>query len=242
MEEPDAIEIKVNIGGDVDQTLTALGLNGGKARQVWFLDDLTEGARPPLPLLSAGIVLRLRRRGDNGKEDSTVKLRPCRWSQLTGLWSLSPKEDDPYRIEGDWSKKRRVLAASCVGDLEPGTIERAISRKGQIADAFAETQRDFLTQCGEIRVGLSGVSVLEPIAATQWKDFAVGGVSDVAAERWTVAGLDFLELSIRVTSGTGDAAAQQRDLTAEVLARGLELDASDESKTVRVMKRLAGLD
>ena len=158
------------------------------------------------------------------------------------MWSLSPKEDDPYRIEGDWSKKRHVLAASCVDDLKPGTIERAIKKKGQIADAFTETQRDFLTQCGEIRVGFSGVSALEPIAATQWKDFVVGRVSDVVAERWTVAGLDFLELSIRVTSGTGDAGEKQRDLTAEVLARGLELDDSDDSKTVRVMKRLAGLD
>ena len=42
MKEPDAIEIKVNIGGNVDRALTALGLDGGKARQVWFLDDLTE--------------------------------------------------------------------------------------------------------------------------------------------------------------------------------------------------------
>ena len=221
MKEPDAIEIKVNIGGNVDRALTALGLNGGKARQVWFLDDLTEGARDPLPLLTAGIVLRLRRK-DNGEEDSTIKLRPCRRSQLTGLWSLSPKEDDPYRIEGDWSKKRHVLAASCVADLKPGTIERATKKKGQIADAFTETQRDFLTQCGEIRVGLSGVSVLDPIAATQWKDFAVGRVPDVVAERWTADELDFLELSIRVTSGTGDAVAQQRDLTDEVLARGLD--------------------
>jgi hypothetical protein len=54
---------------------------------------------------------------------------------------------------------------------------------------------------------------------------------------------DFLELSIRVTTGIGDAVAQQRALAdAVVVARGLELDNSDDSKTTRVMKRFAGLD
>jgi hypothetical protein len=240
MTEPDEIEIKVNIAGDVDHALTVLELNGGKRREVWFLDDLTEGARPPLPLLSAGIILRLRRR-ENGKEDSTVKLRPCRRSQLTGSWSVAPPGDEQYRIEGDWSRTRHALAASCVADLEPGTIDRAIESDGQIADAFMESQRDFLAACGEINAALSGVTALKPIAATQWKDFSVGGVDDVVAERWTVAGLDFLELSIRVDSGIADATTNQRKLNAEILARGLDLDDSDESKTTRVMKRLAGL-
>jgi len=63
----------------------------------------------------------------------------------------------------------------------------------------------------------------------------------VAAERWTVAGLDFLELSMRVTDGADAAAGQQRALTEAVLSRGLHLDDSEESKTMRVMKCLAGL-
>jgi hypothetical protein len=41
----------------------------------------------------------------------------------------------------------------------------------------------------------------------------------VGAERWTVTGLDFLELSIRVTTGVSDAAAQQDALADEVLTR-----------------------
>ena len=99
MAEPDAIEIKVNIGGDVEHALTALDLNGGKQRRVWFLDDLTEGVRPPLPLLSAGLILRLRRR-ENGKEESTIKLRPCRRSQLTGSWNIAPKMTGRPHREG----------------------------------------------------------------------------------------------------------------------------------------------
>ena len=89
---------------------------------------------------------------------------------------------------------------------------------------------------------LSGVTALGPIASRQWKDLSIGSVEDIAAERWTVAGLDFLELSIRVESGASTATAKQRALVDEIQARGLKLDDSDETKTARVMKRLAGLD
>ena len=215
MAEPDAIEIKVNIGGDVEHALTALDLNGGKQRRVWFLDDLTEGVRPPLPLLSAGLILRLRRR-ENGKEESTIKLRPCRRSQLTGSWNIAPEDDRKYRIERDWSRTRHVLAASCDADLVPDTIDRAINGAGQITDVFTESQRDFLAECGEIRVALGGVTALKPIAATQWKNFSIGRVPDVAAERWTVAGLDLLELSIRVTVRS----QRSRRATARIGRRG----------------------
>jgi hypothetical protein len=243
MAEPSAIEIKVNIGGDVNQALSALGLDGGRQRKVWFLEDLTEGARPTLPLLSAGIVLRLRKRDDgDGDEDSTVKLRPCRWSQLISPWDHQLSRDPDFTIEGDWSRTRHVLAASRKADVDEGTIAAAINGDGRLDDAFTKSQHDFLADCGEIQVAMRGLTALDPIAATQWKNASIGAVDDVAAERWTVAGLDFLELSMRVTDGTGVAIAKQRTLIVEVLSRGLELDDSDESKTMRVMKRLAGLD
>ena len=243
MTDHDPIEIKVNIGGNVERALTALGLGEGRTREVWFLDDLTEGLDEPLPLLTEDIILRLRRR-DNGKEDSTVKLRPCRRSQLAGKWAAAPPDDEQYRIEGDWSRLRRVLAASCVADLERGTIENALDGSGQIADLFSDPQREFLADCGQIRVALGAVSVLgaRAIAATQWKDFSVGTVPNVVAERWTIDELDFLELSIRVDSGAEDAAAAQRTLQDEVASRGLEFDNNDRPKTKRVMKRLAGLE
>jgi hypothetical protein len=96
----------------------------------------------------------------------------------------------------------------------PGAIVSGYSNFRQafschITDAFTHAQRDFLTEWGEIRVALTGVTALGPIASKQWKDLSVGGVPDVAAELWTVAGLDFLELSIRVTAAARDAAKQQ---------------------------------
>ena len=38
-----------------------------------------------------------------------------------------------------------------------------------------------------------------------WKCLFIGGVHGIIAERWTVADLDFLELSIRVATGASDA-------------------------------------
>ena len=241
MSEPSAIEIKVNIKGDVDQALSALGLDGGKQRKVWFLDDLTEGARPTLPLLSAGIVLRLRRHAD-GDEESTVKLRPCRWSQLVSPWDDPLRTDPDWSVEGDWSRSKHVLAALHKAGLDEGTIEAALDGDGRLAEAFTKSQLDFLADCAEIRVAFRGLTALGPIAATQWKNASIGKVHKVAAERWTVAGTDFLELSIRVTDGVDEAVARQQALTEEVVSRGLMLDDTDEPKTTRVMKRLAGLD
>lgn len=240
MAASDPVEIKVNIAGDVDHALGILGLDGGKKREVWFFDDVTEGTRAALPLLSAGVVLRLRRR-KNGEEDSTVKLRPCRRSQLIPPWHVAPTGDDEFRIEGDWSRGRHVLAASVESKFDSGVIKRVTKTGGRAVEAFTSRQQDFLTQCGDISVAFDGVSALGPIASTQWKDLSIGA-HEVVAERWTVKGLDFLELSIRTESGAEHAVADQRSLTAEILSRGLDMDDSDEPKTTRVLRRLAGMD
>ncbi|MCV7204258.1 hypothetical protein B7435_21960 [Mycolicibacterium peregrinum] len=78
----------------------------------------------------------------------------------------------------------------------------------------------------------------QDISAIQWKNATIGVVDHVSAERWTVAGADFLELSIRVTD-VHQALGRQQALTDEVMSRGLSLDDADEPKTLRVMKLLA---
>jgi hypothetical protein len=73
------VELKVNVAGPVADALSLLVSNEGSKRRIWFLEDLTPGLGTPLPLFSAGVLLRLR----SGKtDDSTVKLRPCRRTQL----------------------------------------------------------------------------------------------------------------------------------------------------------------
>lgn len=236
MSRPDPIEIKVNIGGDIDAALAALGLGDGEPREVWFLEDRTEGV-PALPLLNAGIIVRLRRR--KKKADSTVKLRPCRRSQLVDTWEGQPPEDSDYRVEGDWSRKRHVLAASYGCDLDPDIVKSAVDT-GRLEAVFTAPQRAFLAACGSVGVALNALTVLEPIAASTWKGRTVGAVPQVDAERWRVGGMDFLELSIKVTTGADDAAKAQRELEDAVLGRGLQFDQNELPKTERVLTYLVG--
>ena len=131
----DAVEVKLNVApGGVAGALALLGIHGdGTRRAIYFADDPL-GNGGTLPLLDAGVVLRVRQAPD-GKLDSTVKLRPCRRSQLTDEWLDSPKAgDDDAKLEADWVGERKVLAASLSAKQDPDSsptfapIERPSAR------------------------------------------------------------------------------------------------------------------
>ena len=229
------VEIKVNLARSVADALTALGLDGGSERQIWFLEDLTPGLVPALPLLAAGVVLRLR---SGGSDESTIKLRPCRRTQLTPEWAnrVDTKNNFKYRIEADWTGQRRTLAASAVLELGRGLID-AVTMEGEDPDIlFDGQQQRFLRACGDLRIAFAGLTPLGPVVATKWKNVAVGGL-ETNVERWTVGTLDLLEVSIRSESR---AEQQQLRLEAALRAHGLTIDESPESKTWRVLAELAG--
>jgi hypothetical protein len=78
--------------------------------------------------------------------------------------------------------------------------------------------------------------VLGPVQArkcdtVEWSGF------DVAAERWVVADLDFLELSLRVPPEA--AAATQENFATALRGAGLDSDPAPETKTRLVLQRLA---
>ena len=179
------IEIKVNIAGAVPEAIELLSLDEGKAREIYFVEDLTPGLSSPFPLFAAGVVLRLRREAD-GTGDSTVKLRPCRRSQLASAWSETAAADDDweYRIEGDWAGSRHVLAASFVKELAADDLEAGLKDP---VSAFAAQQLAFIEANAVIRINLAALTVLGTIAATRWTKIEVGSVNDVNAERWQVA-------------------------------------------------------
>ncbi len=135
-------EIKVTVARPVADALVALDLDGGSQRRIWFLEDLTPGLEPPLPLLSAGLALRLRT-GKSG--NPTVKLRPCRRTQLPPEWveGFQAGNDFEYRVEADLARQRRTLAASAVLELEPGLIGAVIVETADIGTLFDGKQRDF---------------------------------------------------------------------------------------------------
>lgn len=233
---PKSVEIKINVVGDALRTLRKLSLSDGDERSVWFLEDLTRGLPTLTPLLSEGVILRLRGNAD-GTMDSTAKLRPCRMSQLAEPWAsgVSLGDDGEYRIEGDWTGSRRVTAASCVAPLTTEAFT-AVVGGGDPLMALSPWQLAFLSACASIRVNPSGLRALGPIAATQWKDVEIGGL-DARVERWTVGPLDFVELSVQVKE-TAQISQDQHAFEAAVGALHLTIDKNKDSKTKVVLDHL----
>ncbi|MDV7088639.1 hypothetical protein [Rhodococcus opacus] len=189
-------EIKVTLSEEVPNALSTLGLDHGSPMQIWFLEDETPGIRTKLPLLAAGVVLRLR--SSHSKNDSTIKLRPCRLTQLIPKWSTSSSDGKKYRLEQDWAGQRRTLAASAVHQLAPGLIEGVTSNGNDLCTLFDDRQQQFLEDCADLRIAFAGLTPLGPVTAAKWKNVMVGDLdTEVNAERWTFGGVDFLELSIR---------------------------------------------
>lgn len=87
---------------------------------------------------------------------------------------------------------------------------------------------------------------LGPIVSTKWAGVRIGDI-DVNVERWTVAELDFLELSIRVKRKDDDheedfldrALRHQTRLLDVIAEVGLEIDTNPENKTRRVLTAIA---
>ncbi|MBO3749190.1 hypothetical protein J5X84_24190 [Streptosporangiaceae bacterium NEAU-GS5] len=234
-----AVEIKVNVvGGDLEKASHEFGLAPGAGRRgsVYFCEDVSEVLSPSTPLLDSGVLLRARDfPGDDS--DSTVKLRPCRMSQLAGDWLGAAHGNGwKYKVEADWSGPRKVLAASCTAERPDGRIAAVRSGAKPIESLFGPDQERFLLDCAAIRVNLRALTLLPPIAATRWEPFDVEGLS-VVAERWAVGDrLDFLELSIRVPAA--EAAGAQRAFERLVRDHGIGMEPAQETKTRRVIEYL----
>jgi hypothetical protein len=242
MAADEPVEIKVTISGRVEDVLAGLALDDAPVRRsLWFLDDGTPGLPRALPLLDSGLILRLRQGDDAG--DSTVKLRPCRRSQLAPDWRREVGRSDDrgfvHRVEEDWAGTRRSLAASCVTDLDADLVPAALAGQVGWGSLFHPKQEEFLAQCADIRVHLGGLVALGPITAVRWKDVTVGDFLAVA-ERWTVDDLDFLELSIREKGGRIKALATQAAFVAALRASDVPVGDDQQTKTRTVLEHLSG--
>ena len=237
--EDTGVEIKVSFDQQITSALLVLGLEGhGEPRRVGFLEDTTVGVA--LPLFHQGIVLRVRH-SETDDDDATVKLRPCRRSQLAGNW-LDAEEGDGWKltVEQDWAGDRRVLAASCGSKLPKDRIASVRQGSAPVHRLFSLGQARFLSDCAGIPVNLDALTLLPQVTAARWKKVQVGRVTGVIAERWIIDDLDFLELSIR-SDTVADAPAAQEALEREVQALGLQPDSDNKSKTERVLAHLVGL-
>lgn len=238
-------EIKVNVEGDVPGALAALGSSRGvlTSRRIWFAEDRQGAAEGRIPLLDNGVILRFRLGG--ASEDLTVKLRPCDKEQLVGRFS-DAFEAGPftYRIEEDWSRNGRVLAASLVRDCPPGTLGDAVKQGADAAAAKDALQDQFLQACAPY-VPLDGLVALGPVLSTKIEDVPLDDLK-ADLEVWSVTGLEFLEVSIRVKpkdeddreTFTARAERKQRKLQEAVRERGVPLSEHPENKTRRVLTAL----
>jgi hypothetical protein len=241
------IEIKANIADAVAEALERLGNPGGATKRlIWFAEDRDGLASGELRLLEGGVIIRVR--SGEGPDDTTAKLRPCDPMQLQDGWRDGfDRNGVEYRIEGDWSGPHHSLAASAVSTFGQGSRSQAggAPLRGQ---ALTSGQTDFLAQCAKVPVPVEDLVALGPVASTKWNDVKVGDIK-VDAERWTVADLDFLELSIRAkpkdhdTAGDFEARAlkHQARLLEAIDGLGLQIAANAENKTQRVLTTLAAL-
>jgi hypothetical protein len=194
--------------------------------------------------LDSGVIVRFRIGG--GPDDLTVKLRPCLREQLVGRFS-APFEATPftYKIEEDWSGDNRVLAASLVHGHTQGMLSAAVQPGADPATAIDAVQDQFLHACAPA-VRVDGLIALGPIHSTKFDDVPLDDL-DADLEAWSVAGLDFLEASIRVKPKDEDdvkelaarAERRQRQLKDAVRDRGVPLSEHPENKTRRILTALA---
>jgi pyruvate/2-oxoglutarate dehydrogenase complex dihydrolipoamide acyltransferase (E2) component len=239
------IEVKANIDGGVAEALSALGDRVPTTKRlVWFAEDGDGVANGELRLHDGGVILRFR--SGEGPDDSTAKLRPCVLSGWMPPWN-APFENESleYRIEGDWSGQRRSVAASAVATFGQGSLTQAGGGAPLRKGTLTSQQESMLWLCSDVYAAQRLV-VLGPIASTKWEDVPLAGLK-VNAERWSVEGLDFLELSIRVKPKDHDsntdletrAEKRQAELTAAIADLGLQVATNIDNKTQRVLTALA---
>jgi hypothetical protein len=239
----DGVEIKVTLGRDLTEpAVQALGLPPAPPWQIWFWEDVTPGSGPGTPLLDRGVILRARDKA-GGDDDATVKLRPCRRSQLTDHWlgatEGETEDGDAWEVEveADWSGDRRVLAVSHTCERSGDLVREAGRGDRPAEDLFTRDQLALLRDCSGTAINLRTLSVLPPVTAIRWKSVAKAPPAlGVRAERWTVGGLDFLELS--VVADLGEARERQAALTDFVRSLDLAADPEQESKTRQVLEHL----
>jgi hypothetical protein len=243
----DSVEIKVTFpGAGAAAAIRALApdQDGGLRRHVYFCEALARSRAPgQLPLLDAGVILRLRS-GSGRAADVTARLRPCRRSRLTDRW-LDFREQGPhaFRLDGHWSGENRSLAASLVSTCSGAAIEAVASGTAPLAPVFSDCQRTFLAQCADVPVRFDALRLLGPVHSVRWSAVRLDH-HEVALEHWTLpatpgtdAPLDWLEVSERVPPQGAELV--QASLTSLLRTHGLDPPPGQHTKTRGALEALA---
>ncbi|MGW4512016.1 hypothetical protein ACWEO4_08485 [Streptomyces sp. NPDC004393] len=237
----DSIEIKVTFS-DADAA-AAIGTlapdHGGARRRVYFCEALARSRVPgDLPLLNAGVILRLRDGGGRGG-DVTARLRPCRRSRIGDRWlDFLAQGPDSFGLTGDWSGEHRTLSASFTTDCGSAAVAAVASGAQQPLWALSERQRAFLADCADVVVAAGPLDVLGPVHSVRWEGVRLDH-HEVTLESWTLDGprpLRRLEVSERVPPQGAEVV--QASLTALLRRQGLDPAPGRGPKTRDVLEAL----
>lgn len=236
-ERLDVVHLKITlIGPDVDQALRMFHLTGRDARRsrIYFCELASYAGR--LPLLDAGLILRLCAH-DQGRNDTTVTLRPCRRSRLGPRWTaLRTAGEHELRIEDHWAGKQSMLAASLTTTPSRHGIEHTLQRQGGPGEVFSPLQHEFITDCADLQPPLENLQLLGPIHVLRWT-LETDNLR-IAAERWIIPNTnsDLLELAVRAPPA--DAPLVRLALTAFVRSHDLDPHAVTTTKTRTALDHL----
>jgi hypothetical protein len=216
-----AVELKITVRADeIDLGLSALAVEDADAelREIYFYDT------PELALYEAGMILRARVR-HGGEDDTTVKLRPLRASQVAKKW-FSVKG---FKCEIDRVGDVGTEACSLTRPEDADDIDDVAAGQASVKSLFSDQQEELAGRYGE-EPDWSELATLGPVDASVWTLEVEELPEDLTVELWTLPDESrILELSMRVDAKEADGAAEA--LAAFAGDLGLDPSSQEESKT-----------
>jgi hypothetical protein len=215
-------EIKVTVRADqIGLAMSRFALDKKHAERRWVTFYDTRA----LDLFSIGVILRTRKVQD-GKDDSTAKLRPIDPSKVAPSWFGK----SGFKCEEDWSGTTATPACSFSDDQDKGEIDDVAAGKRGIDKLYSADQERFIATYATRAPDYAHLAVLGPVDAWVWSSRPADYSEKLTSERWELPdGSAILELSIRVPLATATAA--QRTFLSYLAGKGLDTSSREDSKT-----------
>jgi hypothetical protein len=227
----DSVELKLTIHESARaDAARALGVDplDSQMRQVFFFDT------PDLALNAAGVVVRARRRQNEGG-DTVVKLRPVIPDKLPE----DLRAMETFNVEVDAMPGGFVCSASFKGAADNTAIRQAASGQVPIRKLFSKQQRAFYDAHAPDGIELDSLSTLGPIPIIKIKVTPEGLGRKLVGELWMYPdGSQIVELS---TKARPDEAFQvAAEARAFLLSKGVDLTGEQQTKTKTALEFFSG--
>ena len=217
-----SVELKLSIPATGHRAASrGIGLDPveSQPRQAFFFDT------PDLALNRAGVIVRARR-FQGGGGDTVVKRRPVDPATI----DPELRKSDSFKVELDAMPGGFVCSASFKGRCDGDEVLAAASGEAPLHKLFSKEQRAFYDEHAPKRVRMDSLIALGPILLLRAKHFAKEFGRGVVVELWIYPdGSHVLEVSTKCEPK--DAFQVAAEFRAYLAARGIDLGASQESKT-----------